>query len=89
VCRDCFNIRVNFPLEKLEKTWNRKVFLSFTDKTTVVKVAGPATTIEFDGRDFNGNYRYVVSFQEGHEFGDNRVDINAGKFEMILTKMAK
>ena len=79
-CRACFNLRINFNLNRIRQTynWDRTVFLSFTEEVAVVKFAGPASSITFDGRDANLNYRYKVQFIIGHEFGDNRVDFNAG-----------
>jgi len=64
--------------------WNKSLYLSFISEIAVVKFAGPAKSIEFDGRDFNGNYRYIVSFISGHEFGDRRIDFNAGLFQHFV-----
>ena len=63
--------------------------MSFTEETSVVKFAGPVVSIDFDGHDDNGNYRYKVSFIPGHEFGDNRIDFNAGWKSKILKKNLK
>merc|ERR1712110_799528 len=81
-CRDCFNMRINFKLRHLHKRWNRKVYLSFTGKNPALKVAGPASDVIENGRDFNGNHQYAVRFPASHEFGDKRVDINAEFREM-------
>jgi hypothetical protein len=78
-CRDCFNLRVNVNLNNVRNAfnWDGFVYLSFTEETSVVKFAGPVVSIDFDGNDDNGNFRYKVSFIPGHEFGDNRIDFNA------------
>lgn len=63
--------------------WYPHIFISFTEETTVMKVAGPGASIEYEGLDFNGNYRYKMNFLPGHEFGDGQVDVNAGLFYIL------
>lgn len=77
-CRDCFNLRINFNLGDMINSWTGHVYLSFTEETSLVKIAGAGASVVFDGKDHNDNFRYKVSFLEGHEFGDGRIDVNAG-----------
>jgi len=76
-CRDCYNLRVNFNLESFADNWIPHVYISFSEETAVVKVAGPAAAIDYEGLDRNGDHMYKVTFLAGHEFGDNRIDFNA------------
>jgi len=76
-CRDCFNLRVNFNLDHLISSWNGVVYMSFTEETSLVKIAGPGEAVEFANLDENDNHLYEMTFEDGHEYGDGRIDVNA------------
>lgn len=81
VCRNCFNLRVEFNLGWLGPVgrWfdhRDFVWLAFKQRVSVIKWAGPADILEPDGKDSDGNYIYKLGFNPNFNPGDRRVDIN-------------
>ena len=86
-CRDCFNLRMNFNLGDTVDTWRGHVYIAFSEETTLLRIAGPGLSVEYDGRD-GEDWRYKVSFVDGHSFGNGQIDVNAGiySYSVIVTE---
>ena len=52
--------------------------LAFSSQVALVKFAYPVTGIKALGQDSAGNYLQKVTFDRNVEFGDRRMDFNAG-----------
>jgi len=81
VCKNCFNIRIEFNLGWLGPVgkWfdNRDfVWLAFKQPVSVIKWAGPSDGVVADGNDEHGNFRFKMGFNDQAQFGDGRIDIN-------------
>ena len=83
VCRDCFNVRVNFKLSNIGTVGaffdNRDfVYIAFDTPVELIKYAGPvggATQMS----DLDGNPVWKIGFENTFEIGDGKIDFNIGK----------
>ena len=85
VCKNCFNLRVNFNLNWLGAVGNAfdntdSVYLAFAGPVSFVKSAGPTNDVKAIGQDEHGSFVYEVGFNDQAQFGDRRIDFNIGKF---------
>jgi len=82
VCRNCFNLRVNFNLKwagAVGHWWDNRdsIYFAFKKPVSVIKAAGPALKpVALDQQDEDGNYLYRMDFNNQAQFGDGRIDIN-------------
>ena len=86
VCKNCFNIRIEFNLGWLGPVGNwfdnrDYVWLAFKQPVSVIKWAGPSDGVVPDGNDEDGNYRFKMGFNDNAQFGDGRIDINVGMYK--------
>ena len=76
-CRDCFNLKTNFHLEKYKHNCESKMYMTFSNNVLVEKIASPVESIVSVGEMDNGDFKFNVSF-DGQVFGDGRINFNAG-----------
>merc|ERR1712088_131623 len=80
VCRNCFNIRVEFNLAWVGAVghwWDNRdsIYFAFEHPVSAIKAAGPALTpVAISDKD--GLYRFRMDFNKQAQFGDGRIDIN-------------
>ena len=80
-CRACFNLRVEFNVREQFNgaAWDSgdSIYLAFEEEVKFHKAAGPVKSVDKIAK-IDGGFTYKVNFIDGHEFGDGRIDFNAG-----------